>query len=146
MRFRPAKKNLNQNQNAAPVQSNNGPKSENNSRRDRNARGSRNERNDRSARPAQPAQQNSQRNENRNGRSNNRNEQSGAGRAPRAPKAEQSGRNNRSRSNNVPTKDEDPGLVLISRRPPQQKFTSFEEYMNAHGGATAPIEDHSEEV
>lgn len=51
-----------------------------------------------------------------------------------------------SRSNNVPTKDEDPGLVLISRRPPQQKFTSFEEYMNAHGGATAPIEDHSEEV
>ena len=68
-----------------------------------------------------------------------------AGRAPRAPKAEQSGRNNRSRSNNVPTKDEDPGLVLISRRPPQQKFTSFEEYMNAHGGATAPIEDHSED-
>ena len=43
-------------------------------------------------------------------------------------------------------KDEDPGLMLISRRPPQQKFTSFEEYMNAHGGATAPIEDHSEEV
>ena len=48
--LRPAKKNLNQNQNAAPaakpaapVQSNNGPKSENNSRRDRNARGSRNE-------------------------------------------------------------------------------------------------------
>jgi ATP-dependent RNA helicase RhlE len=36
--------------------------------------------------------------------------------------------------------------VLISRRPPQQKFTSFEEYMNARGGATAPIEDHSEEV
>ena len=98
------------------------------------------------ARPAQPAQQNSQRNENRSGRSSSRNEQSGAGRAPRAPKAEQSGRNNRSRSNNAPTKDEDPGLVLISRRPPQQKFTSFEEYMNARGGATAPIEDHSEEV
>ena len=38
------------------------------------------------------------------------------------------------------------GLVLISRRPPQQKFTNFEEYMNAHGGATAPIEDHSDEV
>ena len=32
------------------------------------------------------------------------------------------------------------------RRPPQQKFTNFEEYMTAHGGATAPIEDHSEEV
>ena len=127
-------------QNRQPAQ-----RSENNGRNGA-GRSPRNERNDRSARPAQPAQQNSQRNENRNGRSNNRNEQSGAGRAPRAPKAEQSGRNNRSRSNNVPTKDEDPGLVLISRRPPQQKFTSFEEYMNAHGGATAPIEDHSEEV
>ena len=43
-------------------------------------------------------------------------------------------------------RDEDPGLVLISRRRPQQKFTNFEEYMNAHGGATAPIEDHSDEV
>ena len=43
-------------------------------------------------------------------------------------------------------KDEDPGLVLISRRPPQQKYTNFEEYMNAHGGATAPIEDHSDDV
>ena len=127
-------------QNRQPAQ-----RSENNGRNGA-GRSPRNERNDRSARPAQPAQQNSQRNENRNGRSSNRNEQSGAGRAPRAPKAEQSGRNNRSRSNNVPTKDEDPGLVLISRRPPQQKFTSFEEYMNAHGGATAPIEDHSEEV
>ena len=45
-----------------------------------------------------------------------------------------------------PGPDEDPGLVLISRRPPQQKFTSFEEYMTAHGGATAPIEDHSDEI
>ena len=127
-------------QNRQPAQ-----RSENNGRNGA-GRSPRNERNDRSARPAQPAQQNSQRNENRNGRSNNHNEQSGAGRASRAPKAEQSGRNNRSRSNNVPTKDEDPGLVLISRRPPQQKFTNFEEYMNAHGGATAPIEDHSDEV
>ena len=127
-------------QNRQPAQ-----RSENNGRNGA-GRSPRNERNDRSARPAQPAQQNSQRNENRNGRSSSRNEQSSAGRAPRAPKAEQSGRNNRSRSNNVPTKDEDPGLVLISRRPPQQKFTSFEEYMNAHGGETAPIEDHSEEV
>ncbi len=101
-------------------------------------------RNPRSARPAQPTQQNGSRNEGRNGRNNNRNEQAGAGRAPRAPRAEQP-RNNRGRSN-APVKDEDPGLVLISRRPPQQKFTNFEEYMNAHGGATAPIEDHSEEV
>ena len=65
----------------------------------------------------------------------------GAGRAPRKP--EQT--NTRSRSRNT-SKDEDPGLVLISRRPPQQKFSNFEEYMTAHGGATAPIEDHSEEI
>ena len=44
-----------------------------------------------------------------------------------------------------PARSEDPGLVLISRRPPQQKFSSFEEYMAAHGGATAPIEDHSQD-
>ena len=66
---------------------------------------------------------------------------SAAGGAGRAPKAD-TGR----RSRQPAAKDEDPGLVLISRRPPQQKFTNFEEYMNAHGGATAPIEDHSDEV
>ena len=66
----------------------------------------------------------------------------GAGRAPRKP--EQTGTRGRSRS--AAAKDEDPGLVLISRRPPQQKFSNFEEYMSAHGGATAPIEDHSEEI
>ncbi len=43
------------------------------------------------------------------------------------------------------SRSDDPGLVLISRRPPQQKFSNFEEYMQAHGGATAPIEDHSED-
>ena len=51
----------------------------------------------------------------------------------------------RSRST-APARDEDPGLMLISRRPPQQKFTNFEEYMTAHGGATAPIEDHTDET
>ena len=66
----------------------------------------------------------------------------GAGRAPRKP--EQTG--TRSRGRSAAAKDEDPGLVLISRRPPQQKFSNFEEYMTAHGGATAPIEDHSEEI
>ena len=154
--LRPAKKNLNQNQNAAPaakpaapVQSNNGPKSENNSRRDRNARGSRNERNDRGARPAQNqsgsqneprnAQPGSQPQANRRGSAFSAGQ--GAGRSARAPKAEPS-----RRGRVAAAKDEDPGLVLISRRPPQQKFTNFEEYMSAHGGATAPIEDHSEEV
>ena len=152
--LRPAKKNLNQNaapaaKPAAPVQSNNGPKSENNSRRDRNARGSRNERNDRGARPAQNqsgsqneprnAQPGSQPQANRRGSAFSAGQ--GAGRPARAPKAEPS-----RRGRVAAAKDEDPGLVLISRRPPQQKFTNFEEYMSAHGGATAPIEDHSEEV
>ena len=157
--LRPAKKNLNQNQNAAPaakpaapVQSNNGPKSENNSRRDRNARGSRNERNDRNDRGARPAQnQSGSQNEPRNAQPGSQPQANrrgsafsagqGAGRPTRAPKAEPS-----RRGRVAAAKDEDPGLVLISRRPPQQKFTNFEEYMSAHGGATAPIEDHSEEV
>ena len=53
----------------------------------------------------------------------------------------------RGRSRNAaPARDENPGLMLISRRPPQQKFTNFEEYMTAHGGATAPIEDHTDET
>ena len=64
-------------------------------------------------------------------------------RAPRASKPDTSRRGSR---NAAGSRDEDPGLVLISRRPPQQKFTNFEEYMTAHGGATAPIEDHSDEV
>ena len=157
--LRPAKKNLNQNQNAAPaakpaapVQSNNGPKGENNSRRDRNARGSRNERNDRNDRGARPAQnQSGSQNEPRNAQPGSQPQANrrgsafsagqGAGRPARAPKAEPS-----RRGRVAAAKDEDPGLVLISRRPPQQKFTNFEEYMSAHGGATAPIEDHSEEV
>lgn len=61
--------------------------------------------------------------------------------APR-PEKNQGGRGRRSRT---PARDDDPGLVLISRRPPQQKFANFEDYMTAHGGATAPIEDHTEE-
>ena len=70
-----------------------------------------------------------------------RNERGSVGNQNRAPKAEPA-----RRSRNAAARDEDPGLMLISRRPPQQKYTSFEEYMDAHGGATAPIEDHSEEV
>ncbi len=61
--------------------------------------------------------------------------------APR-PERNQGGRGRRNRA---PARDDDPGLVLISRRPPQQKFANFEDYMTAHGGATAPIEDHTEE-
>ncbi len=61
------------------------------------------------------------------------------------PKGTNPSRSEGSRRSRAASRDEDPGLLLISRRPPQQKYTNFEEYMDAHGGATAPIEDHSEE-
>ncbi len=99
-------------------------------------------RNDRPARPnngQQAAQNADSRSQNsQRGRGQNVPRSAQPARAPRAESAR--------RGRNVPVKDEDPGLVLISRRPPQQKYTNFEEYMNAHGGATAPIEDHSDEV
>jgi len=37
--------------------------------------------------------------------------------------------------------EEDPGLELITRRPPKQKFANFEEYLAAHGGMTVPLPD-----
>ena len=90
------------------------------------------ERNSRNTRPAQNSQS-------QQGSRNNRN----AVQSSRPAKSEAP----RSRSRNAaPARDEDPGLMLISRRPPQQKFTNFEEYMTAHGGATAPIEDHTDET
>ena len=104
----------------------------------RPARGSRNERTERNGdRAARPAQNSAQSGKPRSERS------SQPARAPRAPKQETSRGRGRVAA---PSRDEDPGLVLISRRPPQQKFTNFEEYMNAHGGATAPIEDHNDEM
>ena len=93
------------------------------------------ERNSRNTRPAQNSQS-------QQGNRNNRNEVQSS-RPTRPAKSEAP----RSRSRNAaPARDEDPGLMLISRRPPQQKFTNFEEYMTAHGGATAPIEDHTDET
>ena len=101
----------------------------------------RNDRSDRGEqRNARPAVQSNNARPARSERGNAGN-QSRTGSAPRAPKAEPA-----RRGRNAAARDEDPGLMLISRRPPQQKYTSFEEYMDAHGGATAPIEDHSEEV
>ena len=101
-------------------------------------------RNDRPVRPNN-GQQNAQ---GADGRSQNN--QRGRSQGQSAPRSAQPTRAPRAesarRGRNAPVKDEDPGLVLISRRPPQQKFTNFEEYMSAHGGATAPIEDHSDEV
>ena len=105
-------------------------------------RGRRSERTDRTEqRNARPAAQNSAPRAPRGERSGNAGGNAArTGSAPRAPKAEPARRGRNA------ARDEDPGLMLISRRPPQQKYTSFEEYMNAHGGATAPIEDYSEEV
>ena len=93
------------------------------------------ERNSRNARPAQNGQSQQGSRNNRNAVQSSRPARPAKSEAPRS----------RSR-NTAPARDEDPGLMLISRRPPQQKFTNFEEYMSAHGGATAPIEDHSDEV
>ena len=42
-------------------------------------------------------------------------------------------------------REEDPGLLLISRKPPKQKFANFEEYIKSHGGVTVPIEGDGEE-
>ena len=113
------------------------------------SQGPRGRRNDRSDRPArqnsQPAAQSQSAEQGRganNGQRGRQNASRNAQPAPaRAPRAESS-----RRGRAAAARDEDPGLMLISRRPPQQKFTNFEEYMNAHGGATAPIEDHSDEV
>ena len=109
------------------------------------SQGPRGRRNERPARQnGQPAAQNQNAEQGRSANNGPRSRQNGPRSAQpaaaRAPKTE-SGRRSR-----AVVRDEDPGLVLISRRPPQQKFTNFEEYMNAHGGATAPIEDHSDEV
>ena len=93
------------------------------------------ERNSRNARPAQNSQSQQGSRNNRNAVQSSRPARPAKSEAPRG----------RSR-NAAPVRDEDPGLMLISRRPPQQKFTNFEEYMTAHGGATAPIEDHTDET
>ena len=93
------------------------------------------ERNNRNARPAQNGQSQQGSRNNRNAVQSSRPDRPAKSEAPRG----------RSR-NAAPARDEDPGLMLISRRPPQQKFTNFEEYMTAHGGATAPIEDHTDET
>ena len=123
-------------QGAQAVQGQNAP---NGDRRNAGRRSDRNTPNDRNARPAAAGGAGRAPRSERNERTGS--PRSAAGGAGRAPKAD-TGR----RSRQPAAKDEDPGLVLISRRPPQQKFTNFEEYMNAHGGATAPIEDHSDEV
>ena len=94
--------------------------------------------------PEQPARpENSSRSAARSAAGERGRGQAGRAPAPKGPAPSQpKGRPGRPAREN---RSDDPGLVLISRRPPQQKFSSFEEYMAAHGGATAPIEDHSED-
>ena len=61
---------------------------------------------------------------------------------PRAPAKENAHAPKQStRAARVPRKpvEEDPGLELITRRPPKQKFANFEEYLAAHGGMTVPL-------
>lgn len=41
------------------------------------------------------------------------------------------------------TAEEEPGLELIARRPPKQKFANFEEYLAAHGGMTVPLPEET---
>ena len=76
--------------------------------------------------------------------------------AQSAPKAAQPARSEKPAAKPAPqpvvrskakaaSKEEDPGLLLISRKPPQQKFQSFEEYLASRGGASAPITGGDEE-
>ncbi|WP_394980461.1 DEAD/DEAH box helicase [Candidatus Allofournierella excrementavium] len=96
--------------------------------------------------------QNSQKQGGRNGQ--NRGERAaaparGPKQAPAARPVRETGEHNARRSEKpakAPTRtaDEDPGLLLISRKPPAQKFASFEEYMKSRGGPGAPIEGEEE--
>ena len=54
------------------------------------------------------------------------------------PKAPRPSRNNRAQRRTV---DDEPGLELIARRPPKQKFANFDDYLTAHGGMTVPLPD-----
>ena len=96
--------------------------------------------------------QNSQKQGSQNGQ--NRGERAaaparGPKQAPAARPVRETGEHNARRSEKpakapARTADEDPGLLLISRKPPAQKFASFEEYMKSRGGPGAPIEGEEE--
>ncbi len=40
--------------------------------------------------------------------------------------------------------EKEKGIELISKKPPQQKFTSFDAYMSAHGGESTPIKEQND--
>ena len=97
------------------------------------------------AQPQRPAKQNAQKGQQAPQRPERETEprtQRAAAQPPKAERPQPAQRPARSRGKKA---EEDPGLLLISRRPPAQKFTSFEEYIQSHGGVTAPIEGDGEE-
>ena len=126
---------------------------ENAKREERGERAERPERNERPAEKAekQPAKQaSSSREKAQSGRGqqrsaarpeHNRQTQRTSGRSQQ----QKSARAEKQPRQAAPAKDEDPGLLLISRKPPAQKFASFEEYMKSHGGFSEPIEGEAEE-
>ena len=97
------------------------------------------------AQPQRPAKQNAQKGQQAPQRPERETEsrtQRAAAQPPKAERPQPAQRPARSRGKKA---EEDPGLLLISRRPPAQKFASFEEYIQSHGGVTAPIEGDGEE-
>ena len=61
---------------------------------------------------------------------------------PESPRTERAYRPERSKAT---AQNEDPGLLLISRKPPAQKFANFEEYMKSRGGFSEPVQADDEE-
>lgn len=153
---------------------NNNNRNANNRNANTNARDDRNNRNDRApqgsaprapqqGRPAPNAQGNNnrnpgagnrnantrdERNNNNRNSNNNRNDRRGEparnGQAKTAGKVGHSGLQTVRSSKPMRTNEKDPGLVLITKKPPQQKFTDFDSYMSAHGGVTAPVEEYGD--
>lgn len=71
-------------------------------------------------------------------RANGSHPRRGQGR-PAQPQSQQAPRPPRNARAPRSTAPEQPGLDLISRRPPKQKFANFEDYLAAHGGMTVPL-------
>ena len=117
----------------------------------REERGERPERNERNERPTEK-QAAKQAPSNREKAQSGRGQQKNAARPEQKQSQRNSGRGQQKPARaekqprqTAPVKDEDPGLLLISRKPPAQKFASFEEYMKSHGGFSEPIEGEAEE-
>ena len=124
---------------------------ENAKREERPERPERNDRNDRNDRPAEK-QAAKQAASGREKAQSGRGQQKNAARPEQKQSQRHSGRGQQKPARAekqprqaAPLKDEDPGLLLISRKPPAQKFASFEEYMKSHGGFSESIEGEAEE-